>query len=118
MTDVKTLLIDTIEDLYAEYPVYLQGSLEKTQAYPDHFFTYWNNNTEDSAHYSNMEHSEIWDFDLNFYSIDAEKVNSVLKAVKTELRSKGFTIGSVGYDVISDEPTHTGRGMNVYYVDF
>lgn len=118
MADVKQLLIDTLADLYKDYPVYLQGSLTESQAYPDHFFTYWNNSTDDSAHYSNVEHSNIWDFDLNFYSVDPDKVNAVLLTVKAALRVQGFLIGSVGYDVMSDEETHTGRGMNVIYIDF
>lgn len=31
-------------------PIFLQGSLNEGQAYPDNFFTFWNDRTEDGAH--------------------------------------------------------------------
>jgi len=59
--DVKTLLLTTLESF--NYPVYLQGSLSDKDAYPDAFFTYWNNYTDDEAFYDNTEHQVIWNFD-------------------------------------------------------
>lgn len=115
MTDVKLLLINTLTNEFG-FSVYLQGSLSDSETYPDSFFTYWNNDTSDDAFYDNTETQTIWDFDLNFYSNNPVLVNSILLEAKSVLKALGFIINGSGYDVISDEPTHTGRGINLIYV--
>lgn len=114
--DVKKLLIDTLDDQYG-WPVYVQGSLSDNDEYPASFFTFWNNSTEDSSFYNNTEHDTIWNFDLNFYSNDPMLVNVVLLEAKQLLKAVGFIPDGSGYDVLSDEPTHTGRGMNLIYIE-
>lgn len=116
MTDVKKLLLDTIEENY-DYPIYLQGSLSVDDEYPASFFTFWNNTTNDEAFFDNEETQIIWDFDLNFYSTDPTLVNSVLLEAKQALKAVGFIPDGVGYDVLSDEHTHTGRGINLLFLD-
>lgn len=113
--DVKQLLIDTLESF--NYPLYLQGSLSNDTQYPDAFFTYWNNSTADESFYDNTETETIWDFDLNFYSNDPVLVNSVLLEAKSLLKAVGFIPDGSGYDVLSDEPTHLGRGMNLLFIE-
>lgn len=116
MVDVKLLLINTLNNKFG-YPLYLQGSMSKDDAYPDSFFTYWNNDTMDSAFYDNEETKTIWDFDLNFYSNNSVLVNSVLMEAKKALKAVGFIVDGSGYDVISDEATHTGRGINLIFIE-
>ena len=113
--DVKTLLIETLGAF--GYPIYLQGSMSKDDAYPPSFFTFWNNSTSDEAFFDNQETRTIWDFDLNFYSDDPSLVNGVLLQAKYLLKAEGFIPSGSGYDVLSDEPTHTGRGMNLLYIE-
>lgn len=115
MVDVKKLLIDTLTDEFG-YPVFLQGSLSEDEAYPEAFFTYWNNETNDDAFYSNAESWTIWNFDLNFYANDPVLVNTALLDAKLALKAVGFIPNGSGYDVISDEITHTGRGINLIYI--
>lgn len=114
MLDVKQLLLDTIAEF--DYPVYQQGSLSNDDDYPDSFFTFFNNSTADDNFFDNQETITIWDFDLNFYSIDPSLVNSVLMQAKPLLKEAGFIVDGVGYDVLSDEATHTGRGINLLYI--
>lgn len=99
------------------FPVFQQGSLNKDEAYPESFFTFWNNESEDNEFYDNKENSYIWDFDLNFYSSDPNLVNTKLLEAKKKLKEKGFIIRGKGHDVASDEPTHTGRGINVLKIE-
>jgi hypothetical protein len=33
------------------------------------------------------------------------------------LRAIGYICAGAGYDIISDEPTHTGRGINAIYIE-
>lgn len=112
---MKDLLIETLSQL--NYPIFLQGSMGCDEIYPDSFFTFWNNDTYANAFYDNEEKSCVWDFDLNFYSIDPKLVNQVLLQAKVLLKKAGFIINGKGYDVASDEASHTGRGINLFKIE-
>ena len=84
---MEDLIIKTLSVL--GYPVFLQGSLLDNQPYPESFFTFWN----DAA-------------DAQSFHEDAKKL----------LRQQDFAIAGAGYDVASDEPTHTGRGISAKYL--
>lgn len=116
---MEDLLINTLEAL--GYPVKLQGSLLPDEPYPDHFFTYWNDSADGTGFYSNTEGAVVWTYSLNFYSIDPVLVNNMFKVLKDTptakslLKNAGFTVSGAGYDVASDETTHTGRGISLLY---
>lgn len=107
------LLIETLEPL--GYPVRLQGSLAPNKPIPEHFFTYWNNAADGLSFYENNEHAIAWEYSLNFYSIDPEKVNTALLEAKKLLKAAGFVVTGAGYSLASDDPTHTGRGILIHY---
>lgn len=111
---MKEKLIELLESF--GYPVFLQGSLGD-RAYPESFFTIWNNSSDDNNHYDNEPVSFTWSFDVNFYSVNLELVNNMLLEAKAVLKANGFIISGKGYDLMSDEPTHTGRGMNALIID-
>lgn len=106
---MKELLIGLLESF--GYPVYLQGTLHENEAYPEHFFTYFNNDSEDLNHYDNNPIAYVWYFDIMFYSIDPELVMQMIEQARVLLKQNGFIITGKGFDVMSDEPTHTGRGF-------
>jgi hypothetical protein len=110
---MEDLLISTLGAL--GYPVRLQGSLLPDEPYPDNFFTFWNDSADGSGFYSNDETAIIWAYSLNFYSIDPLLVSTKLLEAKQLLKNVGFIISGAGYDVPSDEPTHTGRGITLLY---
>ena len=110
---MEDLLISVIESL--GYSCRLQGSYAPDEAYPDHFFTYWNDSADGNSFYDNEESVIVWQYSLNFYSVDPLLVNSLLLEAKKELKAKGWVIHGAGYSVMSDEPTHTGRGITVLY---
>lgn len=97
------------------YPVKLQGSLTDNEPYPDHFFTFWNNDSMSENFYDNADHGTVYDYDVNFYSRDQAAVYDVLRKAIGKLKQNGFIISGDGYSVASDEPTHDGRGVRVYY---
>lgn len=111
---VEDVLIEILTEL--GYPVLRQGSLSFDENYPEHFFTFWNNDTSDHSHYNNSEYGTDWDFDINFYSTNPEKTYSVLAEARTRLKENGWVIPGRGYDVKSDEITHTGRGLRAFYL--
>ena len=98
-------------------PVFLQGSLSADTQYPDNFFTYWNNDTRDLKHYDNKSAGIVWDFDVNTYGSDPLIVLENMNEAIRILKSAGFIIGGAGYTVASDEATHTGRGVNVLFIE-
>lgn len=100
------------------YPVIRQGSLSEDESYPESFFTFWNNDSADHTHYDNEEFGNVWNFDVNYYSTDVELTYSVLADARRLLKSNQWIVPSKGHDIQSDEPTHTGRGMEVIYLDF
>ena len=112
---MKDALIKILEKY--GWPVVLQGSLAHDEAYPPSFFTFWNNETNDGSHYNNRAVSYIWDFTIYFYSTDPELANSIPLQVLTDLKSSGWIVNGKGYDVPSDEPTHTGRAIDVLYLE-
>lgn len=97
------------------YPVYLQGSLLPDEPYPDSFFTFWNDSADGISYYSNEENAIEWRYSLNFYSIDPTLVNTELLQAKELLKAQGWVVSGAGYSVMSDEATHTGRGITVLY---
>jgi hypothetical protein len=107
-------LIQLLESEYG-YPVYLQGSMSSDETYPDNFFTYWINESNDESHYDNDGNAIVWDYDLNFYSNNPLKVHSMMLNIKKLLKQNDFIVSGGGYSVMSDETTHTGRGLNVLY---
>ena len=94
---------DNLIDILTEfgYSVLRQGSLTPDEKY---------------SHYDNSEYGTEWDFDVNFYSTDPEKTYSVLAQARTKLKENKWIIPGQGYDVASDEITHTGRGLRAYYL--
>ena len=100
---MEDILISILESV--GYEAYRQGSFTDGDKYPEHFFTFWNNSSEEAGYYD------------NFYSVDPEKTYSVLRAAKKKLKEKSFIIYDSGHDVGSDRPTHTGRGIGVLYME-
>lgn len=100
------------------YPVRLQGSLLPDEPYPDNFFTFWNNSSDGETFYDNDEKSIVYSYDVNFYSTNPELVYTVLRQTKKILKDNGFIVSGDGHSVVSDEPTHDGRGIDVMYLNY
>lgn len=112
---MKDKLITLLESL--KYPVYLQGSLDPDKEYPDAFFTFWNSATLDRAHYDNKVIEWVWEFDVNFYATDPALVNTILWQAGELLKQNGFIVPGKGFDLPSDEITHTGRGIEALIIE-
>ena len=117
MEDILIGILEGLTTPAGTYPVFRQGSLTEEQPYPETFFTFWNNLSEDHAHYDNAEYGTRWEFDVNVYSVDPVQTYDLLDAARAALKSEGWIISGRGYDVPTDEPTHTGRGMSVLYLE-
>jgi hypothetical protein len=55
---------------------------------------------------------------VNFYSTNPELIYTKLREVKRLLKENGFIVSGDGHSVVSDEPTHDGRGLDVLYLKY
>ena len=109
---MKAALIEILESF--DYPVFLQGSLNPDESYPDSFFTFWNFETPENEYYSNDSGAAVWGFWVYFYSNDPEKVETVTDAAWATLKAAGWTMDGRPNDITVDKPTHTGRMFTIY----
>lgn len=100
------------------YPVFLQGSLNPAQNYPDSFITFWTDDVLDGSHYDNDIKSFVWDFSVIFYSNDVLLVDSKPLEIRNALKAAGFIPQGKGHDIPSDEPTHTGWQQDFYFIEY
>ena len=105
-------LIEILESL--KYPVYRQGSVS---VYPPCFITFWCYDTPDHAYYDNQSYGTAWQFGVYVYADDPALTYSLIDDIRTLLKAAGWIVPSRGFDATSDEPTHTGRGLNIYYLE-
>lgn len=112
---MKQKLIDELNKF--GYPVFLQGSLNPDDAYPDSFITYWTDDVIDNSIYDNDTTSYAWDFSVIFYSNDPLLVNSKPEEIRKALKAAGFIPQGKGRDIPSDEPNWTGWALDFYYIE-
>lgn len=112
---MEDALITILESF--KYPVYRQGSMEAEAAYPETLITFWNTTSPDHAHYDNDNYGTEWTFDVYVYSTNPSTTYTLIDSIRTTLKEAGWTVPSRGYDVASDEPTHTGRAIECIYLE-
>ena len=113
---MKQKFIDILEK-HCPNDVYLQGSMNAEEAYPDEFITFFVVQTNDLAHYDNAVHSVGWQFAVIYYSNDPTKVNTKPFQISADLKAAGFIQQGKGSDILSDEQTHTGWAMDFVCVE-
>ena len=99
------------------YPARLQGSLAEDEPYPDAFFTFWNDETPGGAFYDNDARQFEHDYSVYFYAKDPVLVADMMTRVRQAFRAAGWTVQGKGPDAPSDEITHTGRGIDLTYIE-
>lgn len=109
---MKDNLITLLETL--KYPVYLQGSINSLDDYPQSFFTYWNFDTPEAAFYNDDANRAVWGFWVYFYSVDPALVQSVPEAARKLLKQNDYILQGKANDITVDKPTHTGAMFTVY----
>ncbi|MGN0451099.1 MAG: hypothetical protein ACI4FN_03135 [Acutalibacteraceae bacterium] len=98
--------------------LFLHGTMNPDEAYPESFVTFWADSTADAAHFDNGVKSYDWSFSVFFFSTDAALVNTKPDEIRAALRAAGFIPQGKGYDFASDEPTHTGWAMDFYATEY
>lgn len=100
------------------YPVFLHGSMNPDDSFPDCFFTFWNASTPEGAYYSNSPHHAVWKFLIYCYGNDRETVESTTDQAFSALRAAGWTLESRPCDAATSIETYTGRMFTVKKMEF
>ncbi len=98
--------------------IFLQGTLNPNEAYPESFVTFWTSAVDDGVHFNNVTNSYDWNFTVIFYSANAALVNTKHNEIRAALKAAGFIPQGKGQDVLSDEPTHTGWAMDFVITEY
>ena len=98
-------------------PVFLHGSLNPDEGYPNTFLTFWNFDAPEGQFYDNEAHSAMWGFTVRIYSNDPRTVETETEEVRKLLKKDGFIIQGRGIDSDSGRITHTGKMLTVYYME-
>lgn len=109
---MKEELISLLNTL--QYPVFLQGSLQDTESYPQSFFTFWNFSTPEAAYYDNDAGRAVWGFWIYFYSTSPLLVETEPEKARKLLKQNGYILDGKAHDIAVDKPTHTGALFTVY----
>lgn len=112
-TSVVGSLISLLESF--TFPVFRQGSV--TESYPDNFFTFWESEEDGNSYYDNTTVDVYYQFSVYFYSTNPANTYSYIEQARSLLKQNGWTIKTRGYDVASGEPSHTGRGLDVIFLN-
>lgn len=109
-------LIEILESF--ALPVRLQGSLGEEEAYPNAFFTFFCFQGDEGSFYDDAPARCDWGWWVYFYSTDPVQVATLPVEAKQRLQDAGFHVMGMPIDTSSDEPTHTGKMLSVYYSQY
>lgn len=98
-------------------PYCKQGSASVWATYPETFITFWNNDSPDHAHYDDSRFGTAWDYNVYVYSSDPDITYSLLDQLREAFEEAGWICPSKGFDAASDEPSHSGRGIQIYKLE-
>lgn len=99
------------------YPLFLHGTLNDGEAFPDSFFTYYNSSTPERMFYDNDAHEAVWTYQVYFYSTDRRTAETVIEQARTALKAEGFIPNGKSIDCNSGQKTHTGRMITIRAIE-
>ena len=111
---MKEQLISILET-FCPNDVYLQGTLNPTEAYPQKFITFFTTDSEFDDFYDNDANRINWYVNVIFYSSNPAEVLETPPLIIKALRAAGFLPQNAGIDVMSEVDTHTGWAMDFIY---
>lgn len=114
LQEVKQKLINAL-DTFSPDNVFLQGTLNPDEQYPDKFITFFITMSDLDAFYDNNTNRTDLYITVIFYSNDPTEVATIPSEILAALKSEGFIPENVGNDIMSDVQTHTGWAMDFIY---
>lgn len=99
------------------YPVFLQGSLNSAEDYPEAFYTFWEFEAPELSYYDDTANKCNHGYWIYFYSNDRNLVITELEKARKMLIENGFTSSAKPIDVASDRVDFTGKMIEVYLLE-
>lgn len=114
MLTVKENLIAILET-YCPDNVYLQGTLNPDEAFPDTFITFFVTDSEFNAFYNDDANRIDWSIAVMIYSINPNTIDTIAGNVIADCKTAGFIPQGAGNDIPSGIETHTGWAIDFLY---
>lgn len=113
---VKNLLISILEN-YCPDNVYLQGTLNANETYPDTFITFFITDSNFGSFYDDDANRVNWSIAVMIYSTDPTQLDTISSGIIRDLKAAGFVPENAGNDIPSDVETHTGWAIDFIYIE-
>jgi len=117
MLTVKENLISILETFCPDN-VYLQGSLNPDEAYPDTFITFFITDSNFAAFYDDDANKIDWSISVMIYSVNPETISSLSISIIQAVKAAGFIPQGAGNDIPSGIDTHTGYALDFIYQQY
>lgn len=111
---MKELLISILET-FCPNAVFLQGTLNPEEPYPQKFITFFVTDSDFDVFYDDDPNKIFWYVSVIFYSNNPVEVNTIPRNIINALHNAGFLPQNAGIDLITDTKTHTGWAMDFIY---
>ena len=108
---MKDLIITTLEAL--GYEVSLQGTMPEDEPYPESFITFQIIGSPEQDFFDGVPMGTRWEIQVFFYTSNPALMSTVPTEIYNAMKAVGFIPQGKGFDIPSDEPTHTGW-VNTY----
>lgn len=117
---MKRKLIDTLTacGFVEGQTLFLHGTMNPEEAYPETFVTFFADSTENNGFFDNKTKAVDWTFSVILYSENPATVNTRPDEIRAALKVAGFIPQGKGNDIMSDEPTHTGWTMDFVITEY
>lgn len=98
--------------------LFLHGTMNPDEAYPEEFVTFWTDDAPDGVHFDNNTRSYDWAFSVIYYSNNPTNVNTKPNEIRAALKAAGFIPQGKGQDAPSDEQAFTGWAMDFVITEY
>lgn len=97
-------------------PVYIEG--DAPAELPDEYFTVSEDDTSNAVSADNKAKAHLYEFTLKYYTVDAERLYSVLIEAIDQLKSKGYDAEGIGYHNGTYQNTWFSRMVDIEKIDY
>lgn len=111
---MKELLVSILERFCPD-SVFLQGTLNSDETYPQKLITFFVTDSPFDDFYDNEANKINWYVYVYFYSDNPREVLDMPPQIIRALKENGFIPRGAGIDLLSDVKTHTGWAMEFIY---
>lgn len=116
MVNIRDKITEVLDGF--KLPYFLQGTLADDEPYPESFITFLVYQAENDGNFDDEPTRQNYYISVMYYDSDPDKVETYPRqTILPAMKEAGFIPEGVGTDVLSDEPTHTGKALDFVFID-